>query len=33
MKFFKSAERNRIRYTEPSEIEVLTGKIETNVES
>ena len=33
MKFFKSTERNRISSKEPSDIEVLTGKIETNVES
>ena len=30
---FKSTERNRISSKEPSDIEVLTGKIETNVES
>ena len=30
---FKSTERNRISSEEPSDIEVLTGKIETNVES
>ena len=33
MKFFKSTERNRISSKEPSNIEVLTGEIETNVES
>ena len=30
---FKCTERNRISSKEPSDIEVLTGKIETNVES
>ena len=33
MRFFKSTERNRISSKEPSDIEVLTGKIQTNVES